>query len=284
MPSTSIEDFRGILSNARNILVVSGAGLSAASGIATFRGQGGRWRKYDASILATLAAWHENQSRVWQFFHYRREEVRSKRPNDGHYALARMCMPKWRRIVAPNATIVHVTQNIDGLCLEALDELSSASEESPDGTIIEMHGNLFDVVCTAFDCDYRAKNMDYPICPALGGTEAIVAAGNVEPVVRRADLPHCPKCQQLLRPDVVWFGERPKQIQRILEAADSADLCLVVGTSSLVQPASKLPERVHANGGKVAVFNLEPNTNHSDEADFEFVGPCELEFARILGV
>ncbi|KAJ3727476.1 DHS-like NAD/FAD-binding domain-containing protein [Lentinula raphanica] len=283
MPSTNIEDFRQALSNAQNILVVSGAGLSAASGIATFRGQGGRWRKYDSSILATLSAWHENQSRVWQFFHYRREEVRSKRPNDGHYALARLCIPKWRNTVAPNASVTHVTQNIDGLCLEALNELSNAAGDQPDGTVIEMHGNLFDVVCTAFDCDYRAKNMDYPICPALEGTEAIVAAGHVEPVVKRADLPHCPKCRQLLRPDVVWFGERPKQIQRILEAADSADLCLVVGTSSLVQPASKLPDRVRSNGGKIAVFNLEANTNHSNEADFEFVGPCELDLSRIIG-
>ncbi|KAK7051238.1 hypothetical protein VNI00_004738 [Paramarasmius palmivorus] len=279
MPSSNIEDFRNVFASSKNILIISGAGLSAASGIATFRGQGGRWRKYDATILATLAAWHENQSRVWQFFHYRREE---------QVTFVTVCFfvvtPRCLEAVAPNTTsVTHVTQNIDGLCLEALTKHSSASGEEPDGQIIEMHGNLFDVVCTAHDCDYRAKNMDHPICPALGGTEKIVAEGNVEPVVKRADLPHCPKCQQLLRPDVVWFGERPKKIHDILQVADSADLCLVVGTSSLVQPASKLPERVRANGGKVAVFNMEA-ANHSDQADFLFLGPCEVELGRILGI
>ncbi|KAJ7596580.1 DHS-like NAD/FAD-binding domain-containing protein [Mycena floridula] len=283
MPSSNIEDFQTVLESSKTILVVSGAGLSAASGIATFRGQGGRWRKYDATILATLAAWHENQARVWQFFHYRRDEVRSKVPNEGHYALARLCMQKSRRTVAPNATVTHVTQNIDGLCLTALNETASTLGETPDGRIIEMHGNLFDVVCTAHDCDYRVKNLDHPICPALGGTELIVATGDVEPAIKRSQLPHCPKCQQLLRPDVVWFGERPKQVEDIIKIADSADLCLVVGTSSLVQPASKLPERVKANGGKIAVFNLEAS-NHADEADFLFLGPCEVELARILGL
>ncbi|KAL0580134.1 hypothetical protein V5O48_001910 [Marasmius crinis-equi] len=225
--------------------------------------------------------------------------MRSSRPNEGHRVLARLCTPSSRKPVAPHAkTITHVTQNIDGLNLAAL-----ANLEHPDGQIIEMHGNIYDVVCTAHDCDYRAKNMDNPICPALGGTENIVAEGNVEPVVKRADLPHCPQCQQLLRPDVVWFGERPKKIHEILNIADEVDLCLVVGTSAVVrlffhlysffvsddcfqmkvQPASRLPERVRAHGGKVAVFNMEA-ANHSDEADFLFLGPCEVELGRILGL
>ncbi|KAF5343941.1 hypothetical protein D9758_012117 [Tetrapyrgos nigripes] len=301
MPSSDVEEFRAILASSKNIMIVSGAGLSAASGIATFRGQGGRWRKYDAQVLATLSAWQENQSRVWQFFHYRREEVRPAKPNEGHNILARLCLPSLRKAIAPNATVVtHVTQNIDGLSSEALRTITAELQHSqhsqdasftttpssqpwPDGQIIEMHGNLFDVVCTAHDCDYRAKNMDNPICPALGGTEVIVAEGNVEPVVKRADLPHCPECTQLLRPDVVWFGERPKRIQEILDIANKVDLCLVVGTSSLVQPASKLPERVRAHGGKIAVFNMEA-ANHSDEADFLFLGSCETELGRVLGL
>lgn len=192
-------------------------------------------------------------------------------------------MPSLRAPFAPNASVTHVTQNIDGLNLIALTELSTESGEESDGQVIEMHGNLFDVVCTAHDCDYRAKNMDDPICQGLGGTERVVAEGNIEPIVKRAELPHCPKCQQLLRPDVVWFGERPKKIHDILEIAKSADLCLVVGTSSLVQPASKLPEYVRANGGKIAVFNMEA-ANHSDEADFLFLGPCEVELNKVLGI
>jgi len=110
-----------------------------------------------------------------------------------------------------------------------------------------------------------------------------VAEGDLEPVVRRADLPHCPNCGQLLRPDVVWFGERPKRIHEILDIADQADLCLVVGTSALVQPASKLGSRVKEHGGKVAVFNLEMS-NHSEEADFVFLGPCETRLVEVLGM
>ncbi|KAH8829460.1 DHS-like NAD/FAD-binding domain-containing protein [Flagelloscypha sp. PMI_526] len=283
MSAADVAVFRKVLNESRNILLVSGAGLSAPSGIATFRGVGGRWRKYDSASLATLSAWQENQSRVWQFFHYRREEVRPARPNEGHYALARLCFPTLRNSVAPNAHVVHITQNIDGLCQTSLNHVASQTNQSPDGYVIEMHGNLFDVVCTAHDCMYQATNLDAPICPALGGTEMKVAAGDVEPVVKRKDLPHCPECHQLLRPDVVWFGERPKRIQEILQLANNADLCIMVGTSAVVQPASKLYSIVKENGGKLAIFNLEP-PNHSEDADFIFLGSSEVILKDILGI
>lgn len=144
-------------------------------------------------------------------------------------------MPTLRATVAaPDSAFVHITQNIDGLSSTAVIETASRLGETADARVIEMHGNLFDVICTAHDCDYHSKNTDSPICAALGGTEMRVAEGDIEPVVRRADLPRCPKCEQLLRPDVVWFGERPKRILEILELADRADLCLVVGTSAVV--------------------------------------------------
>jgi NAD-dependent deacetylase sirtuin 5 len=130
--------------------------------------------------------------------------------------------------------MIHITQNVDGLCGKAIAEVESRLGESSDSELIEMHGRLFDVACTAHDCDYQEYKPESPICPALGGTELTVAEGDLEPVVRRAELPHCPKCGQLLRPDVVWFGERPKRIHEILDIADQVDLCLVVGTSALV--------------------------------------------------
>lgn len=131
--------------------------------------------------------------------------------------------------------MVHITQNVDGLCSKAIAEVESQiGESSSDSELIEMHGRLFDVVCTAHDCDYHEYKPESPICPALAGTELTVAEGDLEPVVRRADLPHCPKCGQLLRPDVVWFGERPKRIHKIFDIADQADLCLIIGTSALV--------------------------------------------------
>ncbi|VDB83989.1 unnamed protein product [Peniophora sp. CBMAI 1063] len=283
MPSSDVQEFRQALADAQHILVLSGAGLSVSSGIATFRGKGGMWRKYDSASLATLAAWQENQSRVWQFFHYRREEIRKASPNEGHRTLARLAIPSLRKAVSPSSTFVHVTQNIDGLSPAALSQAASDAHGTPDGEVIEMHGNIFDVVCCAHDCDYTERITRSPICDALAGTELLVEAGDVEPVVKRADLPHCPKCGQLVRPDVILFQERPKRIHEILELADRADLCIVVGTSAVVQPASRIGERVQAHGGKVVVFNMEMS-NHADQADFVFLGPCEETLREIIGV
>ncbi|KAF9527939.1 DHS-like NAD/FAD-binding domain-containing protein [Crepidotus variabilis] len=283
MPSDSIPDFRAALLESKQILVVTGAGLSAASGIPTFRGDGGLWRNYDVTALATPGGWAENQSRVWQFYHYRRELVLKASPNPAHYVLAKLAIPDFRYKIAPHSKLTHVTQNIDGLLRKAVDETkvsSGVSEESSE--IVEMHGRLFDIVCTAHDCEYHEAKFDSPICPALGGTEKILADGITEPLVRRADLPHCPLCGQLCRPGVVWFGERPYRIKEILDLADEADLCIVVGTSALVQPASKLSQRVKDHGGRVAVFNLE-QSNHSEEADFLFLGPCEQRLGEVFG-
>lgn len=226
--------------------------------------------------------------------------IRKASPNEGHRTLARLTIPSFRKTVSPYSTFVHVTQNIDVLSPEALIQAVALAHEDADGQIIEMHGNIFDVVCCAHDCDYQERVITSPISPALAGTEALVEAGDVEPVVKRADLPHCPKCGQLSRPDVIFFQERPKRIHDILELADRADLCIVVGTSGVVcaltptwpgciltlfqvQPASRINERVQAHGGKVAVFNMEVS-NHADEADFVFLGPCEEKLQEVIGV
>ncbi|KAF9013763.1 hypothetical protein BDZ89DRAFT_1076833, partial [Hymenopellis radicata] len=107
--------------------------------------------------------------------------------------------------------------------------------------------HLFDVECTAHDCKHRETITTSPICPGLAGTEAMLA-----------------------RPGVVWFGEKPHRIQDIMSLAERADLCIVVGTSSIVQPVSKIAGIVKKNAGKVAAFNVD-RTNHDDEADFLFL-------------
>ncbi|KAH7903263.1 DHS-like NAD/FAD-binding domain-containing protein [Hygrophoropsis aurantiaca] len=286
MPSADITEFRRVLASSKKILVLSGAGLSAASGIPTFRGEGGQWGKYNASDLAHRSAFEEDQSRVWKFFHYWRELIRGKHPNEAHYVLARLAIPGIRHAIAPDSKLTHITQNIDMLCTRALTETESALMQLSDSEIIEMHGRILDVICTSnHDCDYHATNVDSPICPGLAGTETKVAAGDWTAVVKRKDLPMCPRlgCGQMLRPDVVWFGERPKRIEEILELASEADLCLVVGTSAIVQPASRIGGMVKEHGGKVAVFDIE-KSNHAEEADFLFLGPCETKLKEVLGV
>jgi NAD-dependent deacetylase sirtuin 5 len=148
-------------------------------------------------------------------------------------------LPAFRENIAPGTTFTLITQNVDGLSTRALASVKSSLGDAPiddqaEPVILEMHGRLSDVVCTAQECGYVQANFDSPICPALAGTEAVVDAGATEPVIPLADLPRCTKCGAPVRPGVVWFGERPQHLNEIGALVEKADLCLVIGTSSLV--------------------------------------------------
>ncbi|CAI8009213.1 NAD-dependent protein deacylase sirtuin-5, mitochondrial [Geodia barretti] len=149
-PSTDMSAFRELFAKARNIVALSGAGISAESGVPTFRGAGGYWRTYQATQLATPESFAANPSLVWEFYHYRRELMGSKHPNAAHKALAEFearLKPQGRKVTV-------VTQNIDGLHHKA------GSQD-----IIELHGSLFHTRCTS--CSQVLENRDSPICPAL---------------------------------------------------------------------------------------------------------------------
>ncbi|CCM04483.1 uncharacterized protein FIBRA_06663 [Fibroporia radiculosa] len=280
--------FKDVLASSKHIIAVAGAGLSAASGIPTFRGAGGMWRKYDAFSIATPTAFRDNPSRVWQFYHYRRETARTAQPNDAHRALAEFSFQHIRDRVAPESTFTLITQNVDGLSRKALHSAAQnydlpVPSDQPDPILLEMHGRLFEVICTANACGHREPNFNSPICPALAGTEELVKAGAEEPNIPLANLPRCTKCGALARPGVVWFEEVPYFMEEINTLVEQADLCLVVGTSSTVQPAASIASDVQDNGGMVAVFNIE-RTERDDEADFLFLGPCEKTLPAALGM
>jgi NAD+-dependent protein deacetylase sirtuin 5 len=114
---------------------------------------------------------------------------------------------------------------VDGLSVRAFRTIADPSRE-PD--LFEMHGHLFDTICTA--CGDRERNLDSPICPALAGTEELVNEADIP----QKDLPRCRKCAGLLRPGVVWFKEMPYNLKEIGKIVGDADLALVVGTSSTV--------------------------------------------------
>ena len=172
----------------------------------------------------------------------------------------------------------------------------------PQPTLIEMHGRLFDVVCTDKRCAHRTFNTTSPICEALSGTEDLVEQGANDPEIDPAALPRCSKCGSLARPGVVWFGERPHHLGLIDDLVEQADLCLVIGTSSTVKPsvlnsvsgyhlttsnqvhpAASYAHDVKRNGGKVAVFNLERSEGDS-KAHYLFLGPCEETIPTALGL
>lgn len=146
-------------------------------------------------------------------------------PNAGHLALAILSVPEHLKVIAPSAKFTLVTQNVDGLSVQAFRKASPSREPQ----LFEMHGHLFDTICTI--CGDCKTNVDSPICPALAGTEEMV--GN-ELEISLLDLPRCHKCTGLLRPGVVWFDEIPHHLAEIGMVVDDADLALIVGTSSTV--------------------------------------------------
>ncbi|KAL1760197.1 DHS-like NAD/FAD-binding domain-containing protein [Schizophyllum commune] len=283
------EAFRAKFRASKNIIVVAGAGLSAASGIPTFRDGGGMWRSLNAQELATPVAFEANPALVWQFYHYRRTTALSAKPNPAHKILAKMSVPTELKKVAPQAKSFHlITQNVDRLSVQALEELTNGSgpcvrpRRSPPSvfprSILEMHGRLFDVRCTDPSCGHVEEDRSSPLCPALGEAEAgftdVTDAGRQITEIPPASLPRCRKCGALARPGVVWFGEMPYFLDEINSLVFKADMCLVVGTSATVRPASTYAYRVHRHGGTVTIFNREP-CEADERADFTFRGGCE---------
>lgn len=258
-PSSSMADFRKLFAKANHIVIISGAGISAESGIPTFRGAGGYWRKWQTQTLATPEAFAQNPSLVWEFYHYRREVIQRVKPNPGHLAIAE-CETRLRE---QGRRVMVITQNIDELHRRA-------------GTknLLEIHGSIFKTQCTS--CGVVAENYKSPICEALAGK------GAPEPEVQDARIPveKLPRCEEeecggLLRPYVVWFGENLDSA--ILEEVDRelahCDLCLVVGTSSVVYPAAMFAPQVSARGVPVAEFNME-TTQATNKFRFHFQGLC----------
>nr|XP_055119457.1 NAD-dependent protein deacylase sirtuin-5, mitochondrial isoform X3 [Symphalangus syndactylus] len=248
-PSSNMADFRKFFAKAKHIVIISGAGVSAESGVPTFRGAGGYWRKWQAQDLATPLAFAQNPSRVWEFYHYRREVMGSKEPNAGHRAIAE-CET---RLGKQGRRVVVITQNIDELHRKA-------------GTknLLEIHGSLFKTRCTS--CGVVAENYKSPICPALSG-KGCEEAG----------------CGGLLRPHVVWFGENldPAILEEVDRELAHCDLCLVVGTSSVVYPAAMFAPQVAARGMPVAEFNTE-TTPATNRFRFHFQGPCGTTLPEAL--
>ncbi|XP_064616170.1 NAD-dependent protein deacylase-like [Liolophura sinensis] len=256
-PSSDLAAFRDIFHKSKYIVVLTGAGVSAESGIPTFRGEGGYWRKYQAPHLATPEAFALDPSLVWEFYHHRREVVLTKQPNKAHIAIAE-CE---KRLKDEGRFLVVITQNIDELHRQA-------------GTqnIEELHGSLFKVRCTK--CGEVTYNRDSPICPALKGRGA--PGKDVEnAAIPMEDLPRCKtgSCSGLLRPHVVWFGESldPKVLRNTDEHLDKCDLCLVIGTSSVVYPAAMYAPSLASKGVPVAEFNIE-ETPATNRLGFHFQG------------
>ncbi|OQV14489.1 NAD-dependent protein deacylase sirtuin-5, mitochondrial [Hypsibius exemplaris] len=263
-----MDRFHTELGKSQHIVCLTGAGISAESGIPTFRGAGGFWGKYSATELATLEAFQGNPSLVWQFYAYRRETVLKAQPNPGHLALsgAERCLEK------SGKKLTIVTQNIDGL-----------HQRAGSQRVIEIHGSLFKTRCMV--CEKVEQNMDVSICPALAGARPPDPDEENRIEIPEKDLPRCKHCSGLLRPHVVWFGENldAAVLDDVYRELDACDLCLVIGTSSLVYPAAMFAPHVAARGTFVAEFNIElPVGFGNSDTRFSVQGPSGVSLPVAL--
>lgn len=201
---------------ATRVVALTGAGVSAESGVPTFRGPEGLWGRFRAEDLATPEAFARDPRLVWEWYEWRRQRVAAVRPNPAHVALA--------ALESRVPEFLLITQNVDGL------HAMAGSRRT-----LELHGSLWRVRCMG--CGERREE-------------------------RRVPLPEKPPrcgCGALLRPDIVWFGEAldPGIVERAHEASLRAEVVLVIGTSSLVQPAASFPRLARSAGAFVVEINPE---------------------------
>jgi NAD-dependent deacetylase len=224
---------RDLLAEAGSVVVLTGAGVSAESGVPTFRGSDGLWQSFRPEELATPEAFARDPRLVWEWYDWRRRRVLGCRPNAAHRALAALAL-------RGTSNVRIVTQNVDGLHAVAAREVAGARVPplgAEPALPLELHGSLFRVRCTA--------------CGARRSHAAPVDASS------RETLPRCEECDALLRPDVVWFGEALDDavLGEAVDCATTADVCLVVGTSAVVQPAASLALLTKRSGGRVIEVN-----------------------------
>ncbi len=210
------------MTDIRNIMILTGAGISAESGIDTFRSAGGLWEQHRVEDVATPEAFARDPDLVLRFYDMRRDRIQQVEPNAAHDALARLDR-EWSKDAGRNLTIV--TQNVDDL-----------HERAGAKRLIHMHGEHLSAWCLA--CDqrsmWRGTLIERPACPVCG------VSGQ-------------------LRPDIVWFGEMPYRMDDIYSALAAADLFVSIGTSGAVYPAAGLVRQARERGIKTLELNLEPS-------------------------
>lgn len=226
------------LAECRHLVVFTGAGVSAESGIPTFRDAlSGLWQRFDPAELATPEAFMRDPALVWGWYEWRRMRVLQSAPNPAHLAIARL----QQRL--PRVTLV--TQNVDDL-----------HERAGSSGVLHLHGSLHQPRCV--DCAAPFHDLDPQPAEPEGG--------------RRLAPPHCRACGGLIRPGVVWFGESlPEQaLQRAFDAAADCDLLLSVGTSGQVWPAAQVPQIARQSGARV--LHVNPQAQALQAGEYALVG------------
>lgn len=227
MERVQLSGAAALLGRARRVVVFTGAGMSAESGVPTFRDDlTGLWARFDAEQLATAEAFHADPDLVWGWYEWRRARVRRAEPNPGHLAAA--------AIEAHVPGSVLITQNVDDL-----------HERAGSGNPVHLHGSLFAPRCVA-EAGHPADLPD--------AEDGDPGEGS------RTPPPRCAQCGSLVRPGVVWFGEALPEaaLTAAIQAATACDVLLTVGTSAVVYPAAEIPRIAARSGAAVIQVNPRP--------------------------
>jgi len=232
------------LKHAKTAVALTGAGISAESGLGTFRGKDGLWSRYDPAVVASIESFTRDPRTFWKFAREIGWIFLTAKPNPAHVALAELEAMKRLHCV--------ITQNVDGL-----------HQRAGSKRVIEIHGNAGRIICTR--------------CSAVCATEKIADR------IAQQDVPTCDRCGGSLKPDVVLFGEPlpKKAFEQAVKKVRSADLMLAVGTSLEVYPAASLPETAKKSGAKIISIDSE-RTGWDDLCDYRANGPAGEILPRIV--
>lgn len=232
-----------------NIVVLTGAGVSVASGLRPFRGPGGVWEEFDVEECGHVDALERCPDKLWVLVGALRQALASAKPNTAHIALAAA-----EASLRPGQNFLLVTQNVDGL-----------HERAGSLRTGELHGNVMRTRCSNPACDLPMF---------LDGDS------------HRGRTPLCPRCGRVLRPDIVLFGEYVdvRVGHDAKRALRDCDLFLAIGTSGLVEPASGFVRSARYSGARTVLVNLEPTGAEGGHFDEVFLGRCEELLPSLLGV
>ncbi len=218
----------------KEIVVLTGAGISTESGIPDFRSADGIWRRYDFTEYATIDAFLNNPVKVYRFFNEFLDPIKSANPNKAHIALARL----------EEAGIVKavITQNIDNL-----------HQKAGSKKVIELHGNALNFRCVGCKKMYSMDEIDSN---------------------KYGFPPSCPYCKQIIKPDVILFGEMLPEsaLKEAYQYSSQTGLMLVIGTSGTVAPASSLPYLAKRSGSDIVEINIEPTIITKTVTDYFLKG------------
>ena len=246
---------RKVIHSATRIVFFTGAGMSAESGIPTFRDAlTGLWERFDPVLLASAEGYAADPALVWGWYEWRRMKVMQAVPNAGHLAIAQFVAGNGAKQVAV------ITQNVDDL-----------HERAGSQDITHLHGSILTPRC--LDCDAPA-GVDWP-----GMVPDEPEAG------RRIEPPQCVSCGGPLRPGVVWFGESlpMDSFDRATALAHSADAFVVVGTSGVVEPAASLVRQARQQGARIIVIDPHPSIS-TREAHCWIAGSAANALPELLDV